>query len=127
MKNMTLSLLIGFLAQPLLANPVCDILDKTLPGPVDVKVEIPALAVNKDLSGTISKKTDTTYTIVGPEGSTNFTLQGKGEGEATTCRIVVDAGMEGDLTHMDLEKGLFVFGDDSNIKLTVNKKSFFNF
>lgn len=122
MKNITLSLLIGFLAQPLFANPICEILDKTLPGPVDVKVEIPALAVNKDLSGTISKKAAATYTIVGSEGSTDFTLHDKGEGEATTCRIVVEAGMEGDLNHMDLQKGIFVFGDESNIKLTVNKK-----
>lgn len=122
MKNITLSLLIGFLAQPLFANPICEILEKTLPGPVDVKVEIPALAVNKDLSGTISKKAAATYTIVGSEGSTDFTLHDKGEGEATTCRIVFEAGMEGDLNHMDLQKGIFVFGDESNIKLTVNKK-----
>lgn len=125
MKNITLSLLIGFLAQPLFANPVCDVLDKTLPGPVDVKVEIPALEVNKDISGTITKKAAATYTIVAPEGSTNFTLHDKGEGETTTCRIVVEAGMEGDLNHMDLEKGLFIFGDESNIKLTVNKKVLF--
>ena len=124
MKNITFSLLIGFLAQTLFANPICDMLDKTLPGPVDVKVEIPAFAVTKDLSGTISKKTDATYSIVGPEGSTNFTLHDQGTGETATCRIVVEAGMEGDLTHMDLEKGLFVFGDESNIKLTVNKKRF---
>lgn len=124
MKNVTLSLLIGFLAQPLFANPVCDVLDKTLPGPVDVKIEIPAMQVIKDISGTISKKDATVFTIVTPEGSTNFTLHDQGAGETATCRIVVDAGMEGDLTHMDLEKGLFVFGDESNIKLTVNKKTF---
>lgn len=124
MKNVTLSLLIGFLSQPLLANPVCDVLDKTLPGLVDVKIEIPAMQVIKDISGTITKKDSAVYTIVTPEGSTNFTLHDKGDGETATCRIVVDAGMEGDLHYMNLEKGLFIFGDESNIKLTVNKKTF---
>jgi len=122
MKPIILSLLIGLITQPLFANTVCETLDKTLPGPVDILVEIKAISVVREMTGVISKKSDSNYAIVTKEGSSNFTLASVGSGETSTCRISVDAGMEGDLTEIDLKRGHFVFGDDSNIKLTVTKK-----